>query len=51
MENKEDQELPPFEKTCKMIGEKYGPQMRELLDKIRARKEAEKQQKTDEDHK
>lgn len=31
--------LSSFEKTCKMIGEKYGSAARELLDRIKKRKE------------
>ena len=33
------EELTPFEKTCKMIGEKYGPSARQLLARIQQRKE------------
>lgn len=31
--------LPPIELTCKMIGEKYGHEARELLRRIKERKE------------
>lgn len=34
-----DEDLDPFERTCKMIGEKYGPAARELLARIKERKE------------
>lgn len=34
--------LTPFEQTCKMIGEKYGPSMQQLLARIKERKENDK---------
>lgn len=37
-----DEHLTPLERTCKMIGEKYGPAARELLAKIKERKERDR---------
>lgn len=37
-----DDHLTPLERTCKMIGEKYGPAARELLAKIKERKERDR---------
>lgn len=37
-----DENLSPLERTCKMIGEKYGLEARELLMKIKERKERDR---------
>jgi hypothetical protein len=43
-----DETLTPIERTCKLIGEKYGPAARALLKKIKERKERARLQAHDE---